>query len=513
MKFKLLIIFFALLSLKGFTQNATKAFNEVKNVTVRNIGAITKNNVVKGYFSFYEFDKADKKNVIYKLNLLDENLNDLGTKEITGPKDWELVGSGYDGNNFCFKFYDDKNRTFELKVYDQEAKEVASNILKINYKPNSNSKYHIYRQMVNPDINIVNNNGFVDYTFNDPNDAFIVSYANGNSQKTWQQTYQPEGKSKFMIPTFLNGNDEMILTAVARVEKGMYNAKTQHTILANNTKTGDQLFDVSTEFDDNHVVPINAIFEDGKVIVIGLNYKTTKTFTKAPDGMAFLEFDKTGKLLKSNFKTFEETLGKYLPIEDHKLKDGYYLYIHDVVRTNRNSNLVIAEKFKKAVDAGGIAMSLLGSSESGPVKLQLENMLVLEYDLDGNILQAKEIPKAKGTTPLFPSYLGLLSPYLLGTVANALGWMDYMYTLKSEDNANITFSFVDYDRLDADAKKTKNFGQIKYNNGKLTIDKIPVKNEKATFSRLLRAKTNHVLQVNYFKKDKKLTMDMIKLNN
>lgn len=254
------------------------------------------------------------------------------------------------------------------------------------------------------------------------------------------------------------------------------------------------------------------IFEDGKVIVIGLNYKTTKTFTSAPDGMAFLEFDKTGKLLKSNFKTFEESLGKYLPIEDHKLKDGYYLYIHDIVRTSKNSNLVIAEKFKKAVDAGGMALSLLGG-RSGPIKLQLENMLVLEYDLNGNILQAKEIPKAKGNTPVFPSYVGFLSPYLLATIANGFGWMDYLYTIKSGDSNDITFSFVDYDRLDADAKKTQNFGQIKYNNGKLTVDKIPVKNEKATFSRLLRAKTNHVLQVNYFKKDKKLTMDMIKLNN
>jgi len=91
--------------------------------------------------------------------------------------------------------------------------------------------------------------------------------------------------------------------------------------------------------------------------------------------------------------------------------------------------------------------------------------------------------------------------------------MDYMYTVKSDDNGDITFSFVDYDRLDAGAKKTENFGQIKYHDGKITVDKIPVKNEKATFSRLMRASTNHVLQVNYFKKEKKLTMDMIKLNN
>jgi len=513
MKFKLLlIIFLAISATQSFAQNAAKAFSDVKNVTVRNVGIIKKNNIVKGYFTFYEYDKADKKNLVYKLNLVDENLNDLGTKEITGPKDWELVSSGFDGNNFCFKFYDDKKRTFELKVYNQDGVEVVSNPLKINYKPSSNSKYEMYQQMTNPELNIVESNGFVDYTFNDPNDAFIISYANGSTKNTWQQTYQPEGKSKVMLPTFLNGNDEVILTAVTRIEKGMYNTKTQHTVLASSAKTGAQLFDVSTEIDDNHVVPINAIFENGNIVVIGLNYKSTKTLTSPPDGMAFLIFDKNGKLVKSNFKTFEETLGKFLPMEDHKLKDGYYLYIHDIVRTRKNTNLVVAEKFKKAVDAGGVALSLF-SSKAGPIKLQLENMVVMEYDLDGNLLQAKEIPKAKGSTGVFPSYTGFLTPYLLATVADIFGWMDYMYTVKSDDNGDITFSFVDYDRLDAGAKKTENFGQIKYHDGKITVDKIPVKNEKATFSRLMRASTNHVLQVNYFKKEKKLTMDMIKLNN
>jgi len=512
MKVKLLIAMFVLFYLKGYSQNATKDFDGVKNVTVRNIGVITKNNVVKGYFNFYEFDKADRKNLVFKLNLLDENLNDLGTKEIIGPKHWELIGSGYDGKNFCFKFYDEKTKSFEVKVYDQDAKELASNVLKINYNPNNSTKYHQFSEMVNPDINILENNGFVNYTFNDPNDAFIVSYVNGDNQ-AWHQTYKPEGKSKVMMPAYLNGNDDMVLTAVSRIDKGMFNTNTEHSILANDTKTGNQLFDVSTEFDGNHVVPVNAIFEDGKIIVIGLNYKSVKTFTSAPDGMAFLEFDKQGKLLKSNFKTFEESLGKFLPIEDHRLKDGYYLYFHDIVRTNRHTNLVIAEKFKKALSAGGAAMMLMSGGNGGAIKLQLENMVVLEYDLDGNVLQAQEIPTSKGDTPVFPSYTGFFSPYFLGIVAVQYGWMDFMYTTKSENNADIIFSFVDYDRLDIDAKKTKNFGQIRYNNGKLTVDKVPIANKKATFSYLLRAKANHVLQVNYYKKDKRLSMDMIKLNN
>jgi hypothetical protein len=91
--------------------------------------------------------------------------------------------------------------------------------------------------------------------------------------------------------------------------------------------------------------------------------------------------------------------------------------------------------------------------------------------------------------------------------------MDYKYMLKNEDSSEITFSFEDYGKIDDDSRRTKNFGQIKYKNGKFSVDKIPVKKEKATFSQMYPAKTGHVLQVNYFKKDKKLTMDLVKLNN
>lgn len=517
MKLKLLFTALVCSALQGMSQDASKVFDEVKNVTIRNSGIIEKNNVVKGYYNFYEFDKVDRKTRLFKLNLMDENLNSLGTKEIEGPKEWELISVGFDGNNFCLKFWDEKAKAFEMKVYDQQAKEINSVSTEINYKPSS-MKYNTFHSSVSPELNIVGNNGFVNYTFNEPNDAYIISYVGTTVQKSWEQTYEPEGKSKIMLPNYLNGNSEIILTAVTRVERGLYTVNTQNLMVANSVKDGRQLFEMSMEFDgNNHVVPINAVFEDNKIIVIGLNYKQAKTFTTPPDGFAFLEIDKTGKLLKSNFKTFDESLGKYLPMEDGKLQGGYFLYIHDIVKTNKNTNLVIAEKFKKPGGSGVLsalatASSMATASHTSLVALQLENMVVIEYDNNGNAILAQEIPKAKGSSQSFPAYTGLLSPYFLATMAKFAGQMDYMYTLKSDDNAEITFSFVDYEKLNEDAKKTKNFGQIKYKAGKITVDKIAIKKENATWSYILPGKTNHVIQVNYFKKEKKMTMDMIKLN-
>ena len=511
---KLLLAVFLLVCINAYSQDVSKAFDEVKEVTIRNIGCIKKNNIIKGYYNFYEFDKVDKKTRLFKLNLMDDNMNALGTKEIEGPKEWELVSSGFDGNNFCFKFWDPKAKTFEIKVYDQQANEINSNVTTINYKPGS-MKSTQFKQAVSPELNMVEGYGSVDFTFNEPNDAFITTFTGPNAQKSWSNTYEPDGKSKIMMPTFLNGNGDIILMGVTRMDKGLYNTKTQNSLVAYSTTKGNLLFDVSTEFeDDNHVVPVNAVFEDGKIIVIGLTYKQAKTYTSPPDGLAFIELDKTGKVLKTNFKTFDESMGKFFAMDGNKLDGGYYLYIHDVVKTKNNTNVIVAEKFKKSGAGSAVltGLSMLAGSNAGFIKLQLENMVVLEYDKDGNVLQGQEIPKAMGTTGNFPSYSGFLSVYLLATAAKFMGEMDYMYTTKNEDNSDIGFSFTDYDRLDNSDDKTQNFGTIHYKNGKFTVDKVAIKKEKATWGRILPAKANHVLQVNYYKKEKKLTMDLVKLN-
>ena len=514
MKQKLIIIFLIFFSLNSFAQNAAKIFDEVKEITVRNVGVIKKNNEIKGYFSFYEYDKVDKKTMLFKLNLMDEDLNSIGTKEIEGPKTWELISSGFDGSNFCFKFYDPKEKKFEMKVYNQEAKEVLTNELELNYGMSSN-KYKMYKQYENPELNIVPDNGFINYTFNNDNDGFFTTYVNGTTKKQWSHSYEPsDGDFKVMIPSFLGGNENILMTFVTKVNKGMYTTSTKNAILATNINSGAKIFEIPALIQEKNIVPINVTFEDDKISLVGLTYTTSNISTSSPEGLAFVDLDKTGKVIKTNFQTFEESLGKYFPIEKGKFADGYSFFIHGIERTKDNTNILVGEKFRKKTSGGGMALTMMGGG-GGFVKLELENMLLIEYDMSGKVLQAKEVPKAKGYTPTFPSYTGFFPPYMLAAVADIYGWMDYMYTLKNEDKSEITFNYLDYEKLedaDADDKKTHNFGQIKYKNGKITTDKIAIKNEKATFSHLYPAKAGYVLQMNYFKKKKQMTMDFIKLN-
>ena len=498
MKHGTLIFFCLIFIIQGNGQNSLKIFKDVKEVKVRSIGVIKTENLVKGYFTFYEYDKADRKHLVYKLALLDENLNELGTKDIEGSKQLLLVSSGYDGKNFCFKFWDENDKTVQLKVYNQEAQEVTSNSMKINYNPNMNMGYQGYSQMVSEELNVAENSGFVDYPYNGDNKGFFVNYVEGSAKRSWSRPYEPEGKSKMMIPSFLKANDEMVLTAVSKPGKGMYNTKMENYILANRVKDGTVLFDVSVDINENHIVPINAVFENDKITIVGLNYTSAKTYTTPPDGLAFVELDKKGNVLKSTVKTFDETLGKYIPLENHKLKDGYYLYIHDIVRASNGNSLVIAEKIKPPVS-----------------NIALGNLIVIEYDSNHEIVQAKEIQKEPGRAMGYPS-LPFLPLYMCANLAHSFGVMDFLYTLTNEDKSEITFSFVEYeDRLYKGSKKLKGFGQVKYKNGKITSDKVSIKhenNEEADFTHLYPTKTGYLLEASYYKKKKELSMNFIKLN-
>jgi hypothetical protein len=241
--------------LNGFSQTASKLLKDVNEVKVRNIGVIYNKNQVKGYFTFYDYDKADKKNTVYKLNLLDENLNDLGTTEIQGSKDLELQSSAFDGTNFCFKFWNADTKNYELRVYDQEGKEVLTDFLK-NGKNGKMGTNMAFNMVGSKEINTTEDNGFILYNYNGDNSSFYISYIDGIKKRMWNTVYETDRKYKGLIPTkFLGANKEMVLTAVLSLDKGMYTFTSHNYLIANDITDGKLLFDISTDFEDVILFP------------------------------------------------------------------------------------------------------------------------------------------------------------------------------------------------------------------------------------------------------------------
>lgn len=499
-KILILTLLFVATIINGFGQGASKLFNEVNEVIVRNIGAIYNKNQVKGYFAFYDYDKANKKNTVYKLNLMDEDLNDLGTTEIEGSKNLELRSSAFDGSNFCFKFWNVDTKSYEMKVYDQQGKEVITNFLKS--KKSSTSADFMYIAIGDKELHTTDGNGFISY---EPSgSSFNVSYIDGIKKKMWNIEYDPERNSKATIPMqFLGANKDMILTAVITLDKGLYSMSTHIYLVANNIADGKVMFNISTHFDDNHIMPISAFFEGDNIVITGLSYSSSKTFTNFPEGLAFIKVDKTGKVIDKKIGSFDETLNKFIPMDGHKTQDGYYLYTHDIVRTYNNTNLVIAEKIK-------------GAGLSG---LELENMAVIEFDNNAKIVNAKQLPKENYHLSGVSS-LPFMNAYTVANQAKIRGNMEYLYFQKNDEKKEITFSYVEFsglvDYAESARRLPKNFVQTRLKNGVYTTDKVPLKIDsykKSEFFSIQPAKAGYVLQINYYKKEKQLSLELLKLNN
>jgi uncharacterized protein DUF6770 len=479
MKIKILIICLISLSYKGLAQEtkASKILDNIQNITINEMDAIKENNTVKGYYTFYRYDRVTLDEALFRLNLLDENLNEIGTKDIQAPNDWLLLSGAYDGKNFCFQFYDPLADTFDLKVFDNQANEVVNNNITVNYRPGNlisqGDLSNFYG--TSPYIKVVDGNGFITYTYinkhskDDQDGRYLISYENGTTKKSWQTEYNPPQRKFGYDLSLLNGNDEMILTFV--IGYGNRDSAFYH-IVAHNPQNGKQIFEIPTSIEGNHVAAKIATFNGDKIDIVGLTYKNDKDNRPCLDGMGFIEIDKKGKVLNTRFVSFKETLSKFLTPNGHQIQNVSF---ENFVVTKNNTILAVAESI------------LLMPNNNTDHK----NMLLLEFDQNGSVLQSKELPKIDDDRIKYPA-----SPVI---------------TTCNEDNSQISFGFRDYGKMDENSKKTSFYIQAKYEDGQINIDKIPIADQDNTY--VFPAQPGSVFEVQYDPKKKDLSMKIVKLNN
>ncbi|HWY33881.1 MAG TPA: DUF6770 family protein, partial [Nitrosopumilaceae archaeon] len=84
-----------LIALNCFPQAAT--FDNVKTLELRKFSVLENNSEVNGYFMFYFLDKASKKEDIYALIILDNNLKQTSYLELKKSNEVTLLASAFNG--------------------------------------------------------------------------------------------------------------------------------------------------------------------------------------------------------------------------------------------------------------------------------------------------------------------------------------------------------------------------------------------------------------------------------
>jgi hypothetical protein len=512
-------IFTTLLLLSSFTllQAQTMTIDNVRSMGIRvTSNAIKEGSDVKGYYFFYVSDKIDKRTNEYTLRIVDNNLKVLKDIKFEDDKHVGILECSFNGTDLMFLFYNDDDRTFEYKIYGADGKKKTFSYIRELTKKEKRYMEAMYDigndERVFHGLYPLEGKGFISNTPSreDKDYTFQIDYFSTEKKKQWSYTPTEGGKrfSGEYLGYFNNVVYFQMLTGASVLDQ-----KLDSYVLGFDLETGKKLFQVTTD-GKQRFYPIAMSSINGKPYMYGEYFAEGGNILKGKSkGFSFWEIDGTGKVNSEKYISWEDDLGKYLDVNAKGRIDNFgYMFLHNMITTANGDIYAVGEGFKEVASALGIAAAVFNRGGSGGLsvaKMKITDMILLKFDKDFNVKEAKIYDKNSNSIEL-PSGAEFYSTQAMAKMVKYnYGGFDYAYTQMSKDATSFTVCYSDY--VKSKEYKGGTFNSISYNNGKITTDKIETKS-KATFTWVLAGKIGQVLVMDYYKKDKKVEAHLEKLN-
>lgn len=493
-----MLLFVAGIALSGMAQTRSKA--NVKTVKLRDSGAIIQNGAVKGYFSFLNLEKQDKKNNNYELSITDENLREIGAVTITRPNSYLVVDASFNGTSFGFLFFDTKTRTLELISYDKNLKEGG----KINKKLENKYAAASYNYMAQGHepmqafLLAVPDKGFVYYGIKEDSKCdFEIEFYDNSMKKVWT-SFAPQDKYDFENAAEAFQNEEYIGSVVIR-RTSVMDLDFEVELMVQSVADGKMLFRVPLSTSKYKVALADISFDKVKqqFVLFGEYFNKSENIIKDDSqGFISLSFDMKGKVVSEKTNSWADITAKVEAKDKAKFEKTSLLF-HDFIRTSDGEVFAIGEQYKK----GGTIMT---------PKVNVFNMAIFQFDANFGIRKVHIFEKDKNTTDLPPGML-ITSSKLLSYIAKSNGGFDYIFTQPSKDNGTFVVNYINYDRVKGQKGKNQ-LGSIVYTPEKtFTTDKIDLSRKSIRYY-VYRAKQGYVMVSEYDEKLKKIDSRLEKIN-
>lgn len=513
--FKTLFPVLLLLFSAGMLHAQNKTFEDVLEVRLQDMGPIYQNRQVKGYYLFYNIEKADRKNNNYKLIVLDDNLNKVSEKDMTESKNIQLTEAGYDEQSLFFVFYESKERKLEFRRYDTQCKLLSKKTEEL-----SRRESYIYENPASTGIvggaNLapIVEKGFVHYSIQ-KNDklGYAIRFFGEEGKKDWAYR-SSENSDQIEIPVHLGYSDKLLLSSIMK-KKGAMSKDLDFYLQGIDLETGKKVFEKTMD-DSKYAVQLLNAFPDpsGEIIVTGIYFdKDDKLAKAASKGLFTGKMNDQGQFTSRNYMSWTKDVSKKLPTNSKgKVEDGGYIFFHKAMRTSDGKLYTIGELYGKAASGWGIAAAALGGGSGvSVVKIEVRDMVVFEFNADLTLAGAKIFDK-KSSGVEMPSGAEFTSTQLLGNYVNYIGGFDYMYTQANDDASQFLFCYDNYERSKGRTKHILGVVSRRVGEQEYTTDKVSLETD-ASWIRSYPAKTGYVLLTEYFKKKKKIEMRLEKFNN
>jgi hypothetical protein len=500
----------------GQLQAQAYALDGVKSITQQAIQPLRNGKDITGYILFYKKDKADKKNDNYGFDLIDEKLNKVSSVKVVLPRRSVLMQSAYNGEVLGLMFYNPTKKNYIFRSYDKSLKEVGN---RITEKPNKWEMATI-NQMLGSDtdeaysffgIQAVNGKGFVRSGYGKKNDQFKVTFYDNEFKEKW--AYESPKESKDYEMFMLCDVNERYVTGTTIRRKNILTKKMDYWITVFDVETGKKVVDASVESAKQQLSISSTVLLEGKVLIQGEFYDLDdRAGVDKSKGFYIKTYDlKTGKQVDQHLYSWEKNIAKLLNAPGKEsIENGYQNYPQAMFKTASGNYFLIFEQFKKAADAGGIAIRALGGSAS-LVKIKVGNLWVMEMDSEFKPLSIKYYEKDASSVAL-PEGAGVMGTGLLGQFTNWIGGFDYQFLQESNDGKTFNAAYINYDREKGEKSKTIVGNIFMAADGSINFDKVDITAPKKTYLYLYPAPTGSVMLAEFQKKEKRLEFKMVKLN-
>lgn len=504
-----LTLLMLLFSFGAFAQS--KIFDNVLDVEVKSSIAITNNKQIVGYAFFYKVDKM-KKSALYRLSILDENLKEIGSNEFEGGKDLVLTRGVYESEKLLFSFYDDDEfdgfKKF-VKVFDLKGKQLGL----IGYDPDKVKK-GMFGAAVAAELETlyegtenVEGKGFVRvYQSKAKTGGIDIQFIGLDGKLKWERNVTAEKGDRtdlYLIST----TPKTIL--LCQMERGsIMDTDPAIFLVGLNNDNGKELFKKPLDIKGNSYEPMLVkTTADGKIKMVASLLDESAKFLKAvPKGISISELnDQTGEIKIIKDFTYANDLSNVLTMKSETKSEDGYIKPHNLLMMNDGSMVLVGEFFRKTVSAAGMAVKVLSRGGGSAAQATVDDMFLLRINTALKATALEKIEKDKERTSLPGDFMsiGLTSKWL--TYTHSFG---YMYTDEGIDGSNKT------------VLARGSFGDEKYGTVAITIDdkkgftqkRFSIPKEKNVSYYVSRAKPGYVMITKYNSKEKKMTVNLEKVN-
>lgn len=467
---KHLLTFALLLSLTASGVHAqTKVFKAVADDMAQEFEAIIQDNKLVGYLMFTQLEKASSDSFNYKLSIMDENLNDIGTVNFREEKlnlksvsfEQDVLCLAYVQSNFVGKEYknakefrresDNAKTNMFTQFINLDGKIVATNKIRMEVKPESQGVYNSNRRVVGNghlkhgiQLKNIPGKGFACFYGDDARNNLVIFNTAG--KQIWQKQIGDDATDFTMLTSGPEVNllvklkDDMLEGGYEVLSYNPSDGATYPKFLLKDKK-GNALKPLT--FDNDPVT--GKPFVSGMVIdpVHGNNYSTGKDLRHGPYmGVFSISLNgHTKKDIQASFSYWADGSQSFIDKHGYYMDAHAYANVEHSFRDYQGNTYFAAAAIRRKVAVGCIIGTVLTVpfiyppflfASTGYSRYSTGDVMLLKQEASGKLALVNSIPAAPSSNAIPRVALSAYGPGYY-TVSNSDTHTEYLVVSDQKD--------------------------------------------------------------------------------